>query len=64
MKEILGIRLYSIQEVGELLGIQPQSVSKYIQQGRVKCQTIGGRKYISEENLKEFLQSSDKPSAE
>lgn len=60
MKVVLGVKLYTIKEVSELLGIQTQTTSKYIAQRRIKAQTIGGMKYISEENLKEFLLSSDK----
>lgn len=56
MKEVLGVKLYTLKEVGELLGVQAQTASKYIQQGRLKARTIGGCKYVSEENLKEFLQ--------
>lgn len=59
MKEVLGVKLYSLKEVGELLGVQQQTVSKYIQQGKLKARVIGGAKYVSEENLKEFLQDVD-----
>lgn len=60
MKEVLGIKLYTIAEVGELLGVQRPTASKYIQEGKLKARTIGGQKYVSEENLKEFLLSTDK----
>lgn len=60
MKEVLGIKLYTIAEVGELLGVQRPTASKYIQDGKLKARTIGGQKYVSEENLKEFLLSTDK----
>ena len=59
MKEILGVKLYTVAEVGQLLGVQRPTASKYIQQGRLKARTIGGHKYVSEENLKEFLHDSD-----
>lgn len=59
MKEVLGVKLYTLKEVGELLGVQQQTVSKYIQQGKMKARVIGGAKYVSEENLKEFLQEVD-----
>lgn len=55
MKVVLGIKLYSLKEVGELLGVQTASVHKYVHQGRLKAQMIGGTKYVSEENLKDFL---------
>lgn len=60
MKVVLGVKLYSLAEVGELLGVQRPTTSKYIQQGKLKARTIGGYKYVSEENLKEFLQTTDK----
>lgn len=59
MKEVLGVKLYTLKEVGELLGVQQQTVSKYVQQGKLKARVIGGAKYVSEENLKEFLQEVD-----
>lgn len=60
MKEILGVKLYTLAEVGVMLGVQRPTASKYIQNGRLKARTIGGHKYVSEENLKEFLQATDK----
>lgn len=59
MKEVLGVKLYTLREVGELLGVQQQTASKYIQQGKLKARVIGGAKYVSEENLREFLQVVD-----
>jgi excisionase family DNA binding protein len=59
MKVVLGIKLYSVKEVAELLGVQPQSVQRYVNQGRLKAQVIGGAKYVSEENLKSFLLNND-----
>ena len=59
MKEVLGVKLYTLKEVGELLGVQQQTVSKYVQQGKLKARVIGGAKYVSEENLKEFRQEVD-----
>ena len=59
MKEVLGVKLYYVAEVGELLGVQRPTASKYIQQGKLKARTIGGHKYVSEENLKDFLHNTD-----
>lgn len=60
MKEVLGIKLYTIAEVGKLLGVQRPTASKYIQQGKLNARTIGGQKYVSEESLKDFLLNTDK----
>lgn len=59
MKVVLDVKLYTLKEVGELLGVQQQTASKYVQQGKLKARVIGGAKYVSEDNLKEFLQSVD-----
>lgn len=59
MKEVLGVKLYTLDEVGELLGVRRATVTKYVQQGKLQARTIGGYKYVTEENLKEFLHNND-----
>jgi excisionase family DNA binding protein len=59
MKEILGVKLYTLAEVGILLGIQRATISKYVQQGRLKARTIGGHKYVCEDDIKELLTTPD-----
>ena len=55
---ILDIKLYSLQEAADLLGVTTGSVTKYIRSGRIATTLIGGKKYVSEENLKSFLTQS------
>jgi predicted site-specific integrase-resolvase len=64
MKEVLGIKLYTLKEVGELLGVQAQTASKYVAEGKIKARVIGGVKYVSEDGLKDFLLSTDKTRTE
>ena len=65
MKEILGVKLYSLAEVGEMLGVQRATASKYIQEGKLRARTIGGRKFVSEDSLRDFLNNTDhKPDTE
>ncbi len=64
MKVVLGIKLYTLREVGELLGVQQQTASKYVADGKIKARMIGGVKYVSEEGLKDFLLSTDKARTE
>ena len=54
-KVILDVKLYSMEETAQLLGITRQTLTKYIKKGRVLATQIGGTKYISEDNLKKFL---------
>lgn len=55
MKIVLDVKLYTLEEVAELLGLRVITISKYIQQGKIKAKKIGIRKYVTEESLKEYL---------
>jgi len=58
-KVILEVKLYSLTEAAELLGVTKATITKYIKQGRIVSTLIGGKKYLSEENLKSFLQTAE-----
>ena len=58
-KVILDVKLYSLTEAAELLGVTKATITKYIKQGRIVSTLIGGKKYLSEENLKRFLQTTE-----
>lgn len=58
-KVILDVKLYSLAEAADLLGVTKGTITKYISTGRMTATTIGGRKYLSEENIKSFLQTSE-----
>ena len=62
-KEILGVTLYSIDEVSELLGVNHQTVARYVKNGRMETTMIGGKKLISEEQLKNYLLNGSKKQA-
>ena len=54
-KVILDVKLYSLQEGADLLGVTRGTITKYIRNGRITATLIGGKKYLSEENIKSFL---------
>lgn len=58
-KVILDVKLYSLQEGADLLGVTRGTITNYIKKGRLLATTIGGRKYLSEENIKSFLQEAE-----
>ena len=58
-KVILDVKLYSLTEAAELLGVTKQTITKYLKQGRIVSTTIGGKKYLSEENIRAFLQTAE-----
>lgn len=55
MKNILGVQLYNQTEVASLLGITTATLRKYINQEKLKTTLIGGRLYISEDEIKRFI---------
>lgn len=54
-KVILDVKLYSMDEAAQLLGITRQTLTKYVKLGRLSVTPIGGTKYVSEITLKNFL---------
>ncbi len=52
---IQGITFYKIPEAAEELRVTPQTVRKYIKTGRLRGQRIGRPIYITEKDLKDFL---------
>ena len=59
MKEIENMKLYTLQEIAELLGIHYQTVRKLIQNGELKAKKIGKGYIVTSENLKQYINSDD-----
>lgn len=65
MKEIEGVKLYDLAEVAEKLGVAERTVLYYLANGkygrgiqRLYGQKIGKRWYISEDNIRRFLEGN------
>ena len=56
---IEGIKFYTIPETAQALRVTPQTIRAWIKQGKLKSQRIGRPIFITENNLKEFLQASN-----
>lgn len=53
MPKVIGeITLYTLLELSELLGVTDVTLRRYIKQGKLRAQKIGGTYHITEENLK------------
>ena len=63
MKTILGVNLYDIREVAELLSVTTTTIHNYIKSGSLDARKIGGRWYIAEETIKLFVSGSNNASA-
>lgn len=54
-RTILDVTLYTQDEVSDMLGVTVKTVQKYVKDGKLSNTLIGGRTYISEDNLKAYL---------
>lgn len=56
MREILGIKVYTVKEVAELLSLSTTTIHTYIKRGILPARKIAGVYHVTEENLKEYIQ--------
>lgn len=56
---IEGIKFYKIPEVADALQVTPQTVRKYIKEGRMNSQRIGRPIYVTHSDLMRFLNGDD-----
>lgn len=57
-KIINGIKLYTTDEIAEILSINLRTAQIYIHKGKLKGQKIGRRWYVADETLKDFLKGN------
>lgn len=56
MPKVIGdIKLYSILELSRLLGITDVTLRKYIKEGKIQAQKVGGAYHVTEDSLKVFF---------
>lgn len=55
----LNIKIYSVEEVAEILGINYITTLKEIRSGRLKARKIGLGYKVSEQNLLDYINGKD-----
>lgn len=58
MKTILGVNLYNLKEVAEMLSVTTTTIHNYIKSDSLDARKIGGRWYVAEETIKLFVSGS------
>lgn len=51
------IKIYTVPELSKLLRITPQTVRKYLKEGRIKGKKVGTKWLVTEEAIKDFLET-------
>ena len=52
------LRLLNTKEVSVLLKIHPETVRRFIREGRIKAYWVGKQKLVKEEDVKNFIEKS------
>ena len=55
VKKILGINVYSLTEVAEMIGVTTVTIHNYIKSGTLDARKLGGKWYIAEDTIKKFI---------
>lgn len=59
VKEIGHIKLYSVQDLHEALGVNERTLRMWLREGRLRGIKLSGEWHVSEENLKKFLNAEE-----
>jgi excisionase family DNA binding protein len=59
VKQIGDIKLYSVQDLHDALGVNERTIRDWFNKGRLKGVKIGTKWNITEENLKRFLSGEE-----
>ena len=49
------IRVYSLKQVADIMGLTRQTIYNYVTAGKLKARKIGKEYRVKEEDLKEFI---------
>lgn len=53
------MKVYTLLEVEKLLGVSYQSLRKFIKRGDIKARKVGTKWIVTEDALKEYLESGN-----
>ncbi len=59
MKQIGDIKFYDVQEIAKAFDMTPQSIRKFLREGRIKARKFGTRWYVTEEAIRDYLMGVD-----
>lgn len=53
------MKIYDLKEVVKLLGLNIQTIRKFIKEGKLKASKIGTHYIVTEDAIKEFLKANE-----
>lgn len=61
MKVVCGVKLYTVADVGQMLGLDLRTVRAYMRTGIIKARKIGTQWHVTEQSLKDYVKAVDVP---
>ena len=58
--EILGIIYYNVKDAAKMMNVTPYTVREWCKNNKIKSRKIGREIYISEDEIREFLEPERK----
>ena len=56
--EIGGVRLYTVKDIAKAMEVEEQTVRRYIKRGFLQSKKIGRSIFVTEAQLKEFIEAN------
>ena len=58
LKDLEDIKLYSLTEIEEIVGLTAQTLKRHIKSGKLDAVKIGNRWKVTKKNLEEYINSN------
>lgn len=55
MFEIAGMKVFDILDIANMFQVTPQTIRRYIREGKLEANKMGTRWFITDESLKKYL---------
>ena len=63
-REIVGVKLYNLEEAAELMGVSYATIRNYRRDGKITGQRVGRAVMITEEEIQRFVRGGARNGAE
>ena len=60
-RQVGELKLFDVQELAELLGVQDNTIRNYLKAGRIAGQKLGTKWYVSEDGLRDYFNQKRQP---
>ena len=60
-KQIGSLKLYTVEELSELLEVQEKTLREYLRDGKLQGRKMAGRWYVTEDQIREYFEEPEEP---